>query len=268
MPTSISLPRVSLYCLAILFAAAFTLYSVLWVFHVSRWAPGPGILSYEYSATDRFIRVDEVLPESPAEQAGLRPGDRIVGINGRKLTSLLPFYDAIVVGHVGFVELTVVPVGQYAPRRLQLALRGSESMPKPTTRLQDAFSVPIDYYPFGFLIVGLAVLFLRLDYPNAWRVALLFGSFAAGGPFFESAIPAPWRGFAVFYKITMCWLEPALFYYFFAVFPAPSPIDPIKFTPAPKIVFDFPILQAPSSHFMWAPSGICHLSVRWKSAAR
>lgn len=41
-----------------------------------------------------------------------------------------------------------------------------------------------------FLLVGLTVLFLRIDDPDAWRVALLFGSFIAGGPFFESAIPA------------------------------------------------------------------------------
>jgi hypothetical protein len=66
---------------------------------------------------------------------------------------------------------------------------------------------------------------LRLDDPNAWRLALLFGGFVGDGPLLEGAIPQHLRGFAVAYKIVMTWSSAALFYYFFAVFPAPSPLD-------------------------------------------
>ena len=34
-------------------------------------------------------------------------------------------------------------------------------------------------YPVGFLVVGLAVLFLRLEDPNAWLLALMFAGFIA-----------------------------------------------------------------------------------------
>jgi hypothetical protein len=65
------------------------------------------------------------------------------------------------------------------------------------TRLERLLSLPIGYYPLAFLVVGLAVLFLRVDDPHAWLLAVLFGSFLAGGPLFEAAIPPHLRGFAV-----------------------------------------------------------------------
>ena len=34
-------------------------------------------------------------------------------------------------------------------------------------------------YPVAFLVVGLAVLFLRLEDPNAWLLALMFAGFIA-----------------------------------------------------------------------------------------
>ena len=226
MRSSLSPRRFVRHFLAILFAVMVTTYSVLWLVQLRRPARQPGFTNYEYSPATRSITVGAVFPESPAEQAGLRPGDRLVAIDGQKLENLRPFYDSVIIGQKDVVELTVEPPGLSAKqRRLELVLRGRKPAPKQTTRLQDLLNLPIDYYPLGFLVVGLAVLMLRPDDPNAWLLALIFGGFVAGGPLFEGAIPPPVRGFAVFYKIIMSWSPVALFYYFFAVFPSPSPFD-------------------------------------------
>jgi sigma-B regulation protein RsbU (phosphoserine phosphatase) len=214
------------YLLAILFAAFATTYSVLWIFSVRHSNPRPGFTDYEYSEAARTMKIGRVVPGSPAEEAGLRSGDRIVAINGRRLEDLRPFYEAIIVRQNDVVELTVDrPSSPGRQRTLELVLRGSKPAPMRKTRLEHLLSLPIGYFPLGFLVVGLAVLFLRLDDPHAWLLAVLFGGFLAGGPLFEGAIPPHLRGFAVGYKIVMLWFSGALFYYFFAVFPSPSPFD-------------------------------------------
>ena len=226
MRTSFSSRRLVCYLLAILFAAATTTYSVLWIISVRHPPRQPGFVSYEYSAATRSMIVGDVLPGSPAEQAGLRTGDRIIAIDGKPLENLRPFYEGIVVGQKDVLELTVQqPSLVVGPRKLGLVLRGGKPAPMQMTRLEHLLSLPIGYYPLGFLLVGLAVLFLRPDEPHAWLLALLFGGFLAGGPLFEGSIPTHLRGFAVAYKIVMPWLSGALFYYFFAVFPSRSPFD-------------------------------------------
>ncbi|MFQ5724167.1 MAG: PP2C family protein-serine/threonine phosphatase, partial [Terriglobia bacterium] len=82
-------------------------------------------------------------------------------------------------------------------------------------------------YPVLFLVVGLGVLFLRLEDRNAWLLALLFASFIALAPLLqvEGAIHPTLRGFALAYKVTFQGLAAAFFYYFFAVFPVASPVD-------------------------------------------
>ena len=64
------------------------------------------------------------------------------------------------------------------------------------------------------------MLVLRPDDLCAWLLALLFGGFLAIAPVFEGNIPPTLRGFVLFYKIAMSWCSLALFYYFFAIFPA------------------------------------------------
>jgi sigma-B regulation protein RsbU (phosphoserine phosphatase) len=226
MQTSFSPRRLLRRLLGILFAASATTYGVLWVAHWKQARPQPGFTNYEYSAVTRSMNVGVVFPGSPADQAGLRPGDRILAIDGQRLDDLRPYYESIVVGQNDVVELSVEhPSSTAEPERLRLVLRGGQAPPKRTTRLEGLLWLPIDYYPLGFLVVGLAVLILRPDDPNAWLLALLFGGFIAGGPLLEGAIPPVLRGFAVFYKIIMSWTPEAIFYYFFAVFPARSLLD-------------------------------------------
>lgn len=121
MQGSLSLRRLVRHFLAILFAALATTYSVLWVAHISHPRPQPGFTSYEYSAGAHSMKVGAVLPNSPAEQAGLRPGDRIVAIDGQQLENPRPFYEAIVISQGDVVELTVEKPGSPAEqRRLEL----------------------------------------------------------------------------------------------------------------------------------------------------
>jgi hypothetical protein len=218
MRTSFSPRRLARHSLAIVFAACATTFSVLWIFQTRHSTPRPGFTSYEYSAATRAIKVGEVLRGSPAELAGLRPGDQIVAIDGWNLENLRPFYEAFIVGRKEVVELTVEQPGSAAGQRLlRLVVRGGRRVPERTMRLEDLLGFPLDYYPVGFLIVGVTALLLRPDDRNAWLLALLLGGFLAIAPLFEGNIPSLLRGFVVFYKIVMSWSSLALFYYFFAV---------------------------------------------------
>jgi C-terminal processing protease CtpA/Prc len=45
-----------------------------------------------------MMTVGEVLSGSPAEQAGLHPGDHVISIDGKELKDLGPFYQSIIAG--------------------------------------------------------------------------------------------------------------------------------------------------------------------------
>jgi len=85
----------------------------------------------------------------------------------------------------------------------------------------------IDYYPIPFLIVGLLVLFLRLEDRNAWLLAIMFAGFIAAAPvaFLEGVLSSPLRHFILSYMILFYGTMPAVFYWFFSTFPTASPID-------------------------------------------
>ena len=226
MHTSFTLRRVIRRLLAILFAICATTYSVFWIIQFKHSTPQRGFTNYEYSEATRSMKIDAVVPGSAAERAGLRAGDYIIGVNGRSLDTLRPFYEAIIIGANDPVELTVRDSTSSAKERsIRFSVHNEALVPSRTMHLKDLLGLPIYYYPLGFLIVGIGVLVLRPDDPNAWLLALLFGGYLAIAPLFEGNIPPPIRGFVVFYKIVMSWSGLALFYYFFAAFPSPSPLD-------------------------------------------
>jgi sigma-B regulation protein RsbU (phosphoserine phosphatase) len=80
-------------------------------------------------------------------------------------------------------------------------------------------------YPILFLVVSVPVLLLRLNDRNAWLLALHFAGLIAAAPMVELNVAAAFRGFSLAYKIAFygCW--PAVFLYFFSVFPGSSPLD-------------------------------------------
>jgi hypothetical protein len=82
-------------------------------------------------------------------------------------------------------------------------------------------------YPVPFVLVGLASLFLRIDDPHVWLLALLFGSFPAspGFPSGLSAVPRAARTCLIASQNLLISLFGPLFYCFFTVFPVRSPFD-------------------------------------------
>ena len=85
----------------------------------------------------------------------------------------------------------------------------------------------IGFYPMLFLVVGLAVLFLRVEDSNAWLLALMFAGFIAEADMPDAVGVAPdvLTKFMYATQTLIKSLLPGLFYFFFAVFPTRSPID-------------------------------------------
>ncbi len=228
MPRWPSPPRRLLVTLAILFAAITVLYSGIWMYYI-RWQPKAQLgIDYARSPLTNYIRVTRVYPGSGAERAGLQAGDAILSLNGLPLISINPFFDAVVRGQPGDeVQLVVDRPGVPGPVTLRATLGPWTPTPVQGTTAQFVAIQLIDSYPAPFLVVALAVLFLRTQDRNAWLLALVFAGFIAGAPLavFEAGIHPRLRGFAFCFMVAFRGMFPAIFYYFFGTFPAPSRLD-------------------------------------------
>src|SRR5271169_1982147 len=94
-----SLPRPLLIALAILFCGAATLYAAVWMYDARSGATivelGFNKLHNEqYDEATHSIAVGDVVEGSPAERAGLKAGDRIIGVNGKALDTSAPYDEA------------------------------------------------------------------------------------------------------------------------------------------------------------------------------
>jgi sigma-B regulation protein RsbU (phosphoserine phosphatase) len=125
------------------------------------------------------------------------------------------------------VALTVVRPGVNDALILHATFRLSASGAEETGVIHTVGLTIFNLYPFVFLTVGLPLLFLRVTDRNAWLVALLFSAFIAVIPFQNDflGVLAFLRPFAVIYNVVFSDLICGIFYFFFAVFPARSPID-------------------------------------------
>jgi hypothetical protein len=230
----IALPKPLLATVAAMLAVVTTSYSVLWMYDV-RHASAVVELGFNKAHTTQgvfdekthSIPVLDVVPGSPAERAGLRANDRIVAVNGQSLVTSAPLDDAWNRGRPGDgVELKVARPGEAEPIHLHAIFRaamgdgGSEGLAR-ASALQVTGSFPV-----LFLVVGFVVLFLRLDDPFAWLLALLFCGFVTAPGFPNaSGLPPELRRFGFVYRSVFNSFVPALFYIFFAVFPSRSPLD-------------------------------------------
>ncbi len=220
-----SWPRPLLLTLALAFGAATTLYSALWMYGV-RFEPRAylGVLA-ELSEEPGSLQLRVVKEGGPGYRAGLRAGDRILTVNGRPVSTGAPFAEAVTHGRPGDrVHFTVTRPGESAPLSLDVVLEpGPREEPPPLSR-QVAEEV-LGSYPIFFLVVSVPVLILRPSDRNAWLLALHFAGLIAAAPKVELNVDPPLRGFLLSYKIAIygCW--PAVFLYFFSVFPASSPLD-------------------------------------------
>ena len=215
---------------AILLAAAATLYSAAWMYYVRR--PFPVEIGFDLNYTPTAVEIIRIYKGSPAERVGLQPQDRIVAINGQDIASRSPWlnlqertWQKSRPGET--VILTVERAGQ--PGRLVVSpvFRAPQGVGDVIPLTERAAYQVLNSFPVLFLVVGLAVLFLRVEDRNAWLMALVFATFIC-----EPSMPSDFGGAPLGLRIfllgfrTICKsLFPALFYFFFAVFPMRSGID-------------------------------------------
>src|SRR5208337_890586 len=221
--------RALLYLAAVLFGAASALYSIVWLYYVPQTTATRIGAEFTYSLASHALRVTRVLPGQNAEQAGLSPGDEILAINNAKLDTLTPYYEAVGRGKPGAtVTFSVRRPGGASPRVVLVVL---DSLPRPLgiyRHLTPGRMIAVrimESYPFVFLVVGLAVLFLKIEDRNAWLLALVFGGFVALPDIPPGVIHPAFRSFLMSYHVVLEDLLPALLYLFLAVFPAPSPLE-------------------------------------------
>ncbi|HZQ22758.1 MAG TPA: SpoIIE family protein phosphatase [Terriglobales bacterium] len=230
-----------LLAVAAVFAVATVTYSAIWIYYI-RWTPqaslgmeydagpparGRTLFSQRELARSAHMTVLKVHPGSSADRAGFQVGDVVVGINGARLETLNPL-GPLARGKPGDkISFLVVRLGTSAPITLTATLdpishaRGNTSWPR------EIMSRVLSFYPLLFALVGVLVLFLRVEDRNAWLLAMLFAGFITSAPmaYLEAPMVPALRGFAYCYMVLFYGLMPAIFYYFFATFPVPSPID-------------------------------------------
>lgn len=229
----------SLAALAVLLAAAAFGYGFIWMVAVRNATPRVE-LGFNYNANvaydpqARSIFVHDVEKGSPAERAGLRAGDRIIGFNGQLLATSRPYDEAYARGKPGDpVTLTVMRPGEPGPMVLHGIFRANADnygAVGPTSSIEgiarSSARQVTDLYPLPFLLVGFAVLFFRLRDPKAWLLALLFCAFTCVPDLPDSLPFAPLLvAFALRCRAVFSGMLPPLFYLFFAVFPVRSLLD-------------------------------------------
>ena len=228
-----SLKRTGLRLLAIIFAGTLIAYSAIWMYYIR--LPSPTLrveIGFEESYSPNAIEIYAVHPDSPAEKSGLKVNDRIVAINGGTAASASAWNGLMrrtwLSANPGdAVTLTLQRPGQSQPLVITPRFRARQGVGD-TRGLGRTIAVQIaDLYPMLFLVVGLAVLFLRLEDRNAWLLALLFATFIAAADMPDEfvAAPAHLRSFLLAYRTLMGSVLTGLFYFFFAVFPTRSPIE-------------------------------------------
>ena len=230
MRMSAALHKRLLLLLAVVFAAATIAYSGIWMYSVIGPAMAPVELGIEtdYDPAQHCQFITLVHSGSPAAQAGLQEGDCVLALNGILLATKSTMEDVYFHERPGdAAELTVERSGLPAPIALHGTFRSSRFRAPEVGTTERLLSSILNGYPLLFLVIGLAVLFLRLEDRNAWLLALLFGSFVA------SPQPAHWSAdmgpalqrFVHVYRAVLDTHLGALFYFFFAVFPVRSPLD-------------------------------------------
>ena len=177
-----SLPRSLLLVLALALAAVSAGYAAGWIFFINETADLGLVLPSDPSRP--FPPIVLVPEGSPAAQAGLQVGDRLLAVNGRRLETMEPYCEAVVRGTPGdTVTLTVERAGAAQPLQISAEL----GPPKDPSDIHTTPTGWIAHYilknfPILFVAVGLTVLFARLDDRNVWLLAFLFFGIVAGMP--------------------------------------------------------------------------------------
>jgi sigma-B regulation protein RsbU (phosphoserine phosphatase) len=228
-----SLPRSVLVTLAVFFCAATALYALAWMIDARHPSISQVEIGINQSADTYFdlasssVPIFNVIPGSPAERAGLRAGDQIIALNGHALESYALLAKIWSRSHPGDpVEITVRRAGEPKPLTFQSVFRPARSGRSSEGAARASARELLGFYPILFILVGFAVLFLRLEDSRAWLLALLFACFVAVPSFNNlEAFPHSVRIFAALYRSIFFSLITPIFYIFFAVFPERSPLE-------------------------------------------
>ncbi len=227
-----AVPRPLLYLVAVVFCAATTLYASAWMYD-NRRLSHPVELGFNlgrdtvFNPETQCISVYNVAPNSPAERAGLHPGDSIIGLNGQPVTSYKQFDDIWTRSSPGdHVKIAVARAGQPTPANLDGVFQATRLGLPAEGFARAAARQIIGLFPVLFLIVGFAVLFSRIEDPYAWLLALLFSCFIASPSFNNLGLEATWiRRPAEIFHAAFAGMIPAMVYLFFAIFPEKSPLE-------------------------------------------
>lgn len=128
--------------------------------------------------------------------------------------SLFHFWNASQPGDT--VALTLKRPGESQPLSVTPAFRAAEGTGDVQSLARRGAIEILKFYPLLFLIVGLAVLFLRFDDSTAWLLALMLAGFIteADLPLAFVLAPDPLVGFLYGYAVLVRGVMPALFYFF------------------------------------------------------
>ena len=223
--------RPALLAGAVLLAALSILYAGAWMYYVRQAMP-PVEIGMEEQYSSAGVEVRAVHKDTPAEASGLKADDRIIAINGSTADSALS-WDRLLLrtwyrAQPGDkVVLTIQRPGQAQPLTITPAFRAVLGAGDTKTVVFTLAQLIMNSYPVFFAVVGLAVLFLRVEDRDAWLLALMFATWITAGPMPNEFCTAP----SSLQPLLLAWrtitssLLTGLFYFFFAVFPRRSPID-------------------------------------------
>lgn len=220
--------------LAVAFGALLTLYSISWMYLIRQESRTVVGIDTEFRPMAEALVITLVTPGSPAEAAGLRPGDRVRAIDGRGMDRYEPFLDLRRNGRPG--QRVVFDVERDGTtRQVPVTLVARDEAP--STPQAAAWNRPgaamrfvqqvLALYPIPFLVVTLGVLLQRPEDPHAWLLALMLGGFIAGAGIaeFEYRVPMGLRGPLLAFSTLLGVPLAAVTYAFFSVFPAHAPLD-------------------------------------------
>ena len=224
----------SRHSLAIVFGALLTLYSVTWMYLVRQESAVVVGIDTKFRPICQCLELSSITPDGPAARAGLKVGDRVRAIDGRRFDRYEPLLDLRRYGRPGQVATFEVERDGSVHEATVTLLARRDVPPTPQSAawtnpgaLMRVVQQVLTLYPIPFLIVTLVVLLQRPDDPHAWLLALMLGGFIAGAGLaeFEYRVPPSLRGPLLAARMLLGVPLAGLTYAFFAVFPAHSPLD-------------------------------------------